>query len=316
MPSTTVTFPSGDLTLSGTLATPDGTGPFPAAVLLSGSGPIDRDSNMKRAQLNVMSQVAEHLAANGIASLRFDKRGVGESDGDYRTAGFFDNVVDARAALGALERQDVTDPDRLFVVGHSEGALIATELASGRPPAGVVLLAGSAQKGKAVLRWQAAQLAKTLPTPAKVIMKLFRQDLTKSNEKRLAQLEATTGDTARIQLVKLNAKWFREFMAHDPSESLTEAVVPVLAITGSKDVQTDPQDIARMECIVPSRFTGHVLDDVTHLLRTDGGPAGTKTYKAQMKRPVDATLLTIVSDWIQGFGIETNDRVEANQVGA
>ncbi|MDJ0791113.1 MAG: alpha/beta fold hydrolase [Acidimicrobiia bacterium] len=316
MTSTTVTFPSGDLTLAGTLTTPDGPGPFPAAVLVSGSGPIDRDSNMKRAQLNVMSQVAEHLAANGIASLRYDKRGVGESDGDYNAAGFFDNVADARAALDALEQQDVIDSGRIFVVGHSEGALIATELASEQPPAGVVLLAGAAQRGKAVLQWQAAQLAKTLPAPAKFIMRLLRQDLAKTNEKRLAQLEATTGDTARIQMAKVNAKWFREFMAHDPSESLAEAIVPVLAITGSKDVQVDPRDIARMESVAPSRFTGHVLDGVTHLLRTDDGPAGTKTYKAQMKQPVDETLLNIVSDWIQGYSDGADNGVEANHVGA
>ena len=291
-------FPSGALTLAGTLTLPAGTGPFPAAVLVSGSGPIDRDSNMKRAQLDVMSQVAAHLAANGIASLRYDKRGVGESGGDYKAAGFFDNVADARAALDALEQQDAVDPGRLFVVGHSEGALIATELASEEPPAGVVLLAGAAQPGKDVLQWQAKGLAKTLPAPAKFLMKVLRQDLVKTNQKRLAQLEATTGDTARMQMVKVNAKWFREFMAHDPSESLKKAVVPVLAITGSKDVQVDPADVARMESLAPTRFTGHVLDDVTHLLRTDDGPASTKTYKAQMKRPIDGTLLDLVSDWI------------------
>ena len=298
MTSTTLTFPSGDLTLAGTLTLPTGTGPFPAAVLVSGSGPIDRDSNMKRAQLHVMSQVADHLAANGIASLRYDKRGVGESGGDYKATGWFDNVADARAALDVLEQQDAVDPGRLFVVGHSEGALIATELASEEPPAGVVLLAGAAQPGKDVLQWQARGLAQTLPAPAKFIMKVLRQDLVKTNQKRLAQLEATTGDIARMQMVRVNAKWFREFMAHDPSESLKKAVVPVLAITGSKDVQVDPADVARMESLAPTPFTGHVLDDVTHLLRTDDGPVGTKTYKAQMKRPVDGTLLDLVSDWI------------------
>ena len=316
MTSTTLTFPSGDLTLAGTLTTPTGTGPFPAAVLVSGSGPIDRDSNMKRARLDVMAQVADHLAASGIASLRYDKRGIGESEGDYKAAGFFDNLADARAALDALEQQDAVDPGRLFVVGHSEGALIATELAADEPPAGVVLLAGAAQPGTQVLRWQARGLAETLPAPARFVMKVLRQDLVKTNDKRLAQLEATTGDTARMQMVRVNAKWFREFMAHDPAESFTKVVVPVLAITGSKDVQVDPDDVATMESLAPTSFTGHVLDDLTHLLRTDDGPKGTKTYKAQMKRPVDAQLLTLVSDWIHGHRAEADTGAGANHVGA
>ena len=122
MTSTPLTFASGSHTLAGTLATPGGIGPFPAALLVSGSGPIDRDSNMKRARLDVMSQVTEHLAANGIASLRYDKRGIGGSDGDYKATGFLDNVADARAGLDALKEQANIDTGRLFVVGHSSPA--------------------------------------------------------------------------------------------------------------------------------------------------------------------------------------------------
>ena len=73
----------------------------------------------------------------------------------------------------------------------------------------------------------------------------------------------------------------------------------MLAITGSKDIQTDPADVDRMRSLVTTPFEGHVLDDVTHLLRSDDGPASTKTYKQQMKRPVDATLLDLVSSWIE-----------------
>ena len=300
MNSTPMTFRSGEHTLAGTLTVPESDTQVAAAVLVSGSGPIDRDSNMKRARLGVMAQVAEYLARRGIATLRYDKRGVGESDGDYRAAGFFDNVSDARAAVAALRARSEIDPESVFVVGHSEGALIATELAADEaPPAGIVLLAGAAQPGKTVLRWQAEQLARTLPTPVKLVMRLLRQDVAKTQEKRFAQLEATTTDVARIQLVKVNAKWFREFMGHDPAESLQRTTVPVLAITGSKDVQTDPADVDRMRNLVPTPFEGHVLDDVTHLLRSDDGPASTKTYKQQMKRAVDATLLDLASSWIE-----------------
>ena len=293
-----LTFLSGGHTLAGTLTFPSTSAPVAGAVLVSGSGPIDRDSNMKRAQIDVMRQVAEHLASQGIASLRYDKRGVGDSEGDYKATGFYENVEDARAAVAALRARPEIDAESVFIVGHSEGALIAVEVGGDASLAGAVLLAGTAQSGKEVLRWQAGQLAGSLPTPVKLIMKLLRQDLMTTQEKRFAQLEATTTDVTRIQLVKVNAKWFREFMAHDPADSLRRVAVPVLAITGSKDIQADPADITRLEDLIPTEFGGDVLDDVTHLLRSDDGPASTKTYKQQMKRPVDAELLRLVSSWI------------------
>ena len=293
-----LTFQSDGHSLAGTLTLPSASTPVAGAVLVSGSGPIDRDSNMKRAQIDVMRQVAEHLASQGIASLRYDKRGVGDSEGDYKATGFYENVEDARAAVAALRARPEIDAESVFIVGHSEGALIAVELGGDASLAGAVLLAGTAQSGKEVLRWQAGQLAGSLPTPVKLIMKLLRQDLMTTQEKRFAQLEATTTDVTRIQLVKVNAKWFREFMAHDPADSLRRVAVPVLAITGSKDIQADPADITRLEDLIPTEFGGDVLDDVTHLLRSDDGPASTKTYKQQMKRPVDAELLRLVSSWI------------------
>ena len=106
--------------LAGTL-TP---GAAPAALILSGSGPLDRDSNMKGQALNVGNALAEVLATRGLASLRYDKRGVGESGGEYLMTGFEQETDDARAALGVL------DSDRRVVIGHSVGA----RSRSGSPP--------------------------------------------------------------------------------------------------------------------------------------------------------------------------------------
>ena len=309
MHTVNLTFESNDHRLSGTLTVPESRPAMPAAVLVSGSGPIDRDSNMKRAKLGVMQQVAAHLADRGIATLRYDKRGVAESEGNYKAAGLHDNVADARAAVAALRDRPEIDPEQVFVIGHSEGALIAAELAAetdaDRRLAGVVLLAGGAQPGKAVLQWQAGQIAGSLPGPVKFLMKVLRKDLVGIQAKRFAQLEATTTDVARIQMVKVNAKWFREFMTHDPSESLRKATVPVLAITGSKDIQVDPADITLIEQLVPTACEGHVLENVTHLLRSDDGPATTRTYKQQMKRPLDRNLLDLVASWIENRDRQT-----------
>jgi pimeloyl-ACP methyl ester carboxylesterase len=304
MTDTEVSISSGPVSLRGTLSVA-GQSPAPAALLISGSGAIDRDSNAKRLPINVMGQIAGQLAALGIASLRYDKRGVGESDGDYLAAGFYDNVCDARAALEVLRTRPEVDPSRIVVIGHSEGALIASKLADDARLAGVALLAGAAHNGDDILRWQARQLAPTLPKPVRWLMKLLRQDLVRTQSKRLDRIAASTEDVIRIQFVKLNAKWFREFMAFEPAEALRHAAVPVLAITGGKDIQVDPADVSLMGDVVPTPFTGHVVEDVSHLLRHEPGPPSVRTYKKQARQPLDRGVIRLLTDWVS-----ENTRIE------
>jgi hypothetical protein len=103
----------------------------------------------------------------------------------------------------------------------------------------------------------------------------------------------------RLQLIKkLNAKWFREFLAYDPAEDLSRIKVPVLAITGSKDIQVNPEDLKVMAELVQTNFEAHELSDVTHLLRADPGEPSIATYKQQVKRPVDTRMLQFISDWL------------------
>jgi pimeloyl-ACP methyl ester carboxylesterase len=295
----TLTFDISGGTATGTLVSLDRGRPGPVVLLISGSGPLDRNSDMKKLAIGVMGQIAVHLGHVGLASFRYDKRGVGASGGDYLSTGFHDNLADAAAAVEMLRKRPEVDPEQIFVVGHSEGALIATELASTDPDlAGVALLAGTATKGEEVLRWQAQQVAATLPKPVKVLLRVLRQDIIRTQTKRLAQIKATTRDTERMQLVKINAKWFREFLAHDPGASLISVRVPVLAITGSKDLQVDADDVERICGLVPSDCSGHVVDDITHLLRREIGPPSVRTYKKQAKRPLDAEVLELVTNWI------------------
>ncbi len=294
-----LTFTAGSTTLVGTLCVSELVQPGPVVLLVSGSGPIDRDSNMKKLAIGVMGRLADQLSGAGIASFRYDKRGVGASGGDYLAAGFRDNVADATAAIEMLRARPDVDPSKVFVVGHSEGALIATELAASDPDlVGVVLLAGTATVGEDVLRWQAQQIAATLPKPVKWLLRVLRKDIASMQTKRLAQIKATTGDTVRIQLVKINAKWFREFLAYDPTPSLEAIRVPVLAVTGSKDLQVDPDDVERICALVPSECAGHVVNGITHLLRDEPGPPSVKTYKKQAKRPLDPRVLDLVTSWI------------------
>lgn len=290
-------FPSGSLSLEGTLTIPHNS-PGPAALLISGSGPIDRNSNSAHLAINIMGELATHLAASGIASLRYDKRGVGNSDGYYLAAGFHDNIADAQAALDALRSRPEVDPRQVFVIGHSEGAIIASELAADGGLAGVVLLAGTAQNGRDLLTWQTAQIASTLPKPVQYFTKLVGRDLQRIQSKRLARIERSHQDAVRIRSAKLNAKWLREFMAYEPSNALRRAQAPILAITGSKDLQVNPADINLIEQLVPSPFVGHTVDDLTHLLRKETAPASLRTYKNQALRPIDQSVAKLITDWV------------------
>src|SRR5947209_6530703 len=115
----------GAAPLAGTLTLPENPGPVPAVAIASGSGPLARDSNHRRARFDVARQRAHAPAEGGLASLRYDKRGVGESPGDWRRAGLSDNVDDLAAAVAALAARPEVDPARVLVAGHSEGAILA-----------------------------------------------------------------------------------------------------------------------------------------------------------------------------------------------
>jgi hypothetical protein len=110
--------------LAGTVVAP-GVGRFPTVLMLHGSGPMDRNEDMPGQRLSVFNTFAERLVRDGVASLRFDKRGCGASTGDFETAGVHDAVADAVAWIDWLGSADFCDPERLILLGHSEGCLTA-----------------------------------------------------------------------------------------------------------------------------------------------------------------------------------------------
>jgi pimeloyl-ACP methyl ester carboxylesterase len=296
-----VKFQSGRLDLAGTLSLPDGEGPWPGVLLIPGSGQVDRNENARKLPIDAFREAAEYLAEHGIATLRYDKRGVGASEGDFYDTGFYDNVADAFSALAFLRSQGEIRPDLAFLLGHSEGALIATRLAgTGADVAGIILLAGPARPGEEVLKWQAQQAIKGMHGFSKGLINLLHIDVQKRMAKQLDKIKRSTKNSYRKQLVaRVNAKWMREFMAYDPATDLPNIHVPVLAITGSKDIQVNPADLERMAELVPDEIEVHEVPDVTHLLRAEPGEPTLSTYKDQVLRPVDSRIFTIVTTWMQ-----------------
>jgi pimeloyl-ACP methyl ester carboxylesterase len=296
-------FNSGGLALSGTLTKVQTAGLSAVVLMLPGSGQIDRDDNSKQLRINVFPQLTPHLSREGLATFRYDKRGVGESEGDFWETGLEDLLADAKQAVSWLKSRDDIDSSKIYLLGHSEGALLAMRVAAEDPSiAGVVLLAGSAKTGEETILWQTKEISQSITGLNRAIIKLLRIDVMKSIQKNLNRIKVTTKDSTRIQGRKINAKWMREFLQYNPRDALGKIQSSVLAITGSNDVQVDPKDLQTMQELILASFESHEIPGLTHLLRIDSSGQGLKTYKKQTKQPVDQSVVDEIIGWFQSQG--------------
>jgi pimeloyl-ACP methyl ester carboxylesterase len=234
--------------------------PIAAALLITGSGKTDRDSDVRlpgglMLRAGITRACAEALAAAGVSTLRYDKRGVGASGGDYFTTGMPQRLADARVALGWLADRCPGLP--LIVLGHSEGTYYAAQLACENDSvAGVVLLSGAARPGGEVLTYQTEQLADRLPASARLILRLMHTDAVRSQRKNLAKIMSSSADVMRLQGTRVNARWVRDFVRYDPALTLARVTAPVLAITGGHDLQVPPADVEAMGQTRPGAVRG------------------------------------------------------------
>lgn len=234
-----MTVTADGLPLSGTLTLPAGLGPHPAVLLLHGSGRLDRDANTGRLRMELGKPLAAALAQNGIASLRYDRRGTGATPGDWRATGFDDNRDDGEAALRALAERSDIHADAVGVVGHSEGAVHVMSLATTPAVKAVVLLAGFARSGEDALRRQGSMIARDLPAFLRPLLRAIAN-------RQLARIKTSDEDVTRVAgIAPMNARWMREMLTHDPREHLPNIKVPVLAITGDKTSRSIPRTSTR-----------------------------------------------------------------------
>lgn len=327
-----VSFRNGEITLVGTLSRPEGAGPHAAVVLLSGSGPQDRDGATPGfiEGYHPSRFIAEHLARSGIASLRYDERGVGASAGDHGAATSSDLAGDAEAAIRYLRTRSEIDPQRIGILGHSEGSLLAASVAARDPEvAFVISLAGPAVPGYELLVRQNQLVLQAMGadevTTARVLADQRRAlDLTVSGEwQALEELLYATGRAeiaampeaqrallgdpegyleSRIpEIMRHYQTWMREFLTHDPAEDWARIRVPVLAIFGELDMQVEvEQNRKPLERALAhagnTQVTVLVLPQANHLFQA--AQLGTPVEYASLPPEFLPGLLETISDWI------------------
>lgn len=309
--------PAGRIQLAGTLSMPSGKGPFPAVVLISGTGHNTRDEDVWGHKVFLV--LADALTRRGIAVLRYDKRGVGGSTGDYDAATTLDLTSDAEAAVTWLKTQPEIDPRRIGVLGHSEGGIIAPAVAAeDKSVAYVVMIAGPTIRGDKLFVLQSAMTAKTYGAPDGYIAKrkIFDQELyhaiisAPSDLVALDRAKAIVAQGVADNVVDANeAKtlaeddtrpWERYFLAYDPARTLTSLKVPVLALNGSLDVQVPAkEDLAAAREALKGNPNATVIElpGMNHLLQ-DARTGSPNEYN-EIEETMSPAALKIITDWVR-----------------
>jgi uncharacterized protein len=260
-----VRFQNGGITLGGTLTFAPGAGPHLAIILVSGSGPMGRDAGHPAVPGYVPNRaLAQHLTGEGIAVLRYDERGVGESTGDHRTATSADLSTDTGAALDFLLTREDIDPEQVGILGHSEGAWIAAMVAARNPQvAYVVSMGGHAVEGHDLLLAQvrhSVEATGALPDEVERAVEAARAEYDQVVAQDRDAIEAyirvvlpqqlaampeeqreALGDPEEIIASEMAAiqTWVLYFLTHNPADDWAQVTVPVLALFGELDVQVD-----------------------------------------------------------------------------
>lgn len=249
--------------LRGTLTLPREGETAAAALILAGSGPVDRDGNLPQARNDSLKALAHGLAAHGVATLRVDKRGVGASaPGGTREEElrFTTYVADARAWLAILKAWqwggDRAPP--LFLIGHSEGALVATLAAQRAPVAGLVLLAGAGAPAGTLIERQLASAG--VPEP----LRAHSRRITKS---LLRQSPVEDVPPALLALYRPSVQgYLMSWLPLDPAAELAKIDAPVLVVQGTSDLQVSREDASRLAAARPDARVAQI-DGMNHILK-------------------------------------------------
>ncbi|MFI4871197.1 MAG: alpha/beta fold hydrolase [Phycisphaerales bacterium JB061] len=321
-----VTIDAGEHTLAGTLTVPSeeefGKGPFPGAVLITGSGPQDRDETiMGHKPFLVLS---DQLTRRGIAVLRYDDRGFGGSTGDFARATTLDFAEDAKACARWIRRRP--EVDRVAIIGHSEGGLIAPFVANGNADVDcVVLLAGPGVPGREVLMRQMRDLSaagglddETIDKQSVMMERVYDLLLSEADEadvraeiEKLVRLQLGVGPEEQDRSItdavdqthkQVTGPWWQQFLTLDPRPALREMTQPVMALNGSLDLQVAAdQNLAEIERVFEEagksdQLTAIEFEGLNHLFQP--ATTGSMDEYGQIETTFDEGVIEKMASWI------------------
>lgn len=316
--------------LAGTLTLPRAEGPFPAVILISGSGPQDRDEALLGHRPFLV--LADYLTRRGIAVLRFDDRGIGQSQGSFATATSEDFAGDVLAGVTYLKSRPEINPAQIGLAGHSEGGLIAPMVAvRSSDVAFIVLMAGPGLTGEEILYRQAALINRvggtseeaiaanrTLQERMFAVLKeepdsqaaagklraIMEETLAAMSEQEREELGFAGDDVGPLvlrQIMQVNSPWFRYFLTYNPRPTLEQVTCPVLAVNGEKDLQVPPKE--NLRAIEEALQAGGHADykivefpDLNHLFQT--AETGSLAEYGRIEETFAPAALEVIGTWI------------------
>jgi uncharacterized protein len=327
-----VEYDNADKTLhyGATITIPPGDGPFPAALLITGSGPQDRDENIMGHKL--FAVLADALSRNGFVVLRVDDRGVGKSTGNFSDATSADFAGDAGTSFDYLLSRPEVDKKKAGLIGHSEGGMIAPIVATGRNDIGfIVLLAAPGIRSDELMAEQHAAIFRSAGVSSRAVdayipfLKNLMHEVAVTDSAHLParitsmaqQWEATTDTTLLKELgismekgtqemsrnlaEQFSGKWFRHFLAFDPKPYLQKLTCKVLALNGSKDIQVIPSsNLAGIEAALKKsgskNYTVSEMQGLNHLFQTC--TKCTLAEYGELEETFSPAALQIITDWL------------------
>lgn len=313
--------------LAGTFTLPQKEGVFPAVILISGSGPQNRDEELLGHKPFLV--LADYLTKNGIAVLRYDDRGIASSKGDFKTATTADFATDVEAGMDYLKTRKEINKKKIGLIGHSEGGIIAPMVANKSADiAFIILLAGTGIQGDKLLLLQQKligkvsgasdeDLLKSELTNRKVFdivnqsnsLEQLKTDLTNYLRQTLKDdpnAEKPEGmsedDFIKLQVNQIANPWMQYFIKYDPAPTLEKVKCPVLALNGEKDLQVPPKE--NLEAIKKAlakggnkKVTTKELPNLNHLFQEC--KTGSPNEYATIEETFSPIALTEILKWIQ-----------------
>jgi hypothetical protein len=302
-----------NIKLAATLTIPRGKGPFPAVLLITGSGPQDRDESLLGHKPFLV--LSDYLTRHGIAVLRADDRGTAKSGGVFGTATTADFATDAEAGVAYLKTRSEVNPHKIGLIGHSEGGVIAPMVAARNPDvAFIVMMAGTGVSGDEILIAQRRLIAEAAgdsreklekgDAQQRAILTLVEREKDDAVlEKKVRELLAGSVPEAQIgpQIKAISTPWFRYFLTYDPAAALGKLRCPVLVLNGEKDLQVPPNlnlPAIRKALVAGGNkdFEIDELPGLNHLFQS--AKTGAPTEYAEIEETIAPVALEKMASWI------------------